>query len=562
MALDLLSRLLRANPKKRATIENIRVHPWTNDGYTKPPMQQPASNINHTNRRRLSSKISCLSDTPIKGLTASSRTKSDNRLSDNRGVIKPRTPSSVNRSTPRSKADSERSIPTPATVNSNVKRKLVMEPASPQPTMKMVKEEPEPELELERPKSATAMLKTPSKPPRPSRSKLDRAEILSSGIKSPETGSFHERSKSEATSPEVQTTPKKSSSYDNKSHPSPINDPKFKLTPDRRTMSESTSLAKYSEYDSIGRSFKPPIIKDAGEITMIDSESHLFDGFGGSTKSIQHMTTDLENHINELNTILKKGTDESSQKSPDTVTPVDNRQTPTPSTTTPKKKPLESKSSLTKTTPQKTTARSKAAINKSGLVSKKPLANQRTTGTISSAQRAKSCVSRDRPSSVKTRTPGNAPTNNSIVNRRNRRNSDITGSLSNLSIKSNETDLSIKSEVITTRSRVSKPGDPPQKRNTRFNVKSKVDCYRDPPAKTKTPVRKTDSIEKTGAGTKSKDGVKSKISSMIRNKPNANKKEENTIPSTPRAKRTDRKKVGFLIKTAFVTPYHSLNSFV
>lgn len=273
----MLSRLLRANPKKRATIETMRLHPWTNDGYSKPPMQQPLSNINNKDRRRLSSKISCLVETPIKGMTPNSRTRSDSRLNE-RGGMKPKTPT-----TPSRVPKCPQEVVAPP--NPSVKRRLILEPSSPAPSMRPVSEEPE----LERPKSASAMLsKIPSKPPRPSRSKLDRCEM---GIPSPrfssKSGTDFSSANRNVLSPDAAL--KKSTSYDNKKTNPESPENKFKLTPDRRTLSENMSLAQFSnDYDKV-KNFLPPDFKDAGEITMVDSESHMFDGFGGSNRSIQQV---------------------------------------------------------------------------------------------------------------------------------------------------------------------------------------------------------------------------------------------------------------------------------
>eukprot|EP00116_Pleurobrachia_bachei_P007000 sb/3467262/ len=244
-AQDVLCRLLRANPRKRATIENIRTHPWINDGYSKPPMQQPISNINQKDRRRLSSKISCLSEAPLRGLTPRPRSNS-------------RTPS-VSSATSRNKKSSS-AHPSETEALKNAKRKLVLEPSSPAATssgprsplsMKTVKEEAPPE----RPKSASAMLsKIPSKPPRPSKSKVET--MIGE--------EFHERSKSDVTPPSTTGGElKKCSSYDNKGSPQGTPEPKL-LTPDRRTLSENMSLAKFATSEYV----EPPKIKDAGEFSL------------------------------------------------------------------------------------------------------------------------------------------------------------------------------------------------------------------------------------------------------------------------------------------------------
>ena len=536
----MIARLLRANPKKRATIENIRLHPWTNDGYSKPPMQQPLSNINHKDRRRLSSKISCLVDTPIKGMTPSTRTRSDSRLIER--SMKPRTPSASMR-------PSTKSSESPVS-NPNAKRRLVMEPStSPQPTMKSVSEEPE----VERPKSASAMLsKVPSKPPRPSRSKLERCEMM--GIPGSPSKNSDQRSGSEsdgrkALSPD--SALKRSSSHGNKvKTSSPEN--KFKLTPDRRTLSENTSLAQFSsDYEREISNFKPPAIKDAGEITMIDSESHLFDGFGGSTRNVYY-----DPNVTEITKVLKEPSIVISptEPKPDNITPVPEensapKTTPTPPVNPPAqtkkttKKPVEGKTSLPKKDANGPSARSKAAINKTGLGAKRPLGRP----SDSTTQRGKSATTRDRPSSVKSRTPVNKGSSNTVPNpSRSRRNSDIiTGSLSNLSLKS-ETDKSTSSETGTrtrlTRNISTAPASSPAKRN--MNVKSKVDCHRTPKKSTTASSGSGELIKKNE---KDKEGVKSKISALITNrttKPANNRKTtEGTLgstPNTPRSKRANK----------------------
>ncbi|KAL5256703.1 hypothetical protein ACHWQZ_G011833 [Mnemiopsis leidyi] len=538
-ALDMIARLLRANPKKRATIENIRLHPWTNDGYSKPPMQQPLSNINHKDRRRLSSKISCLVETPIKGMTPGSRTRSDSRL--NERSMKPRTPSASMR-------PSTKSGETPVS-NPNAKRRLVMEPSSPQPAMKSVSEEPE----IERPKSASAMLsKVPSKPPRPSRSKIERCEMM--GIPGSPTKNSDQRSGSEsegrqALSPD--SALKRSSSHGNKVKQSSP-ESKFKLTPDRRTLSENTSLAQFSsDYERDINSFKPPAIKDAGEITMIDSESHLFDGFGGSTRNVylDPNITDITKELKEPSIVISP----TEPPKPDNKTPVPeenstaSKKTPTPTnppSTQPEKttkKSLSARTSLPKREANGPSARSKAAINKTGLGAKRPLGRP----SESSTQRGKSATTnRDRPSSVKSRTP--VKSHNTISNpSRSRRNSDvITGSLSNLSIRS-ETDKSTSSE--TGRTRITRnistaPSSSPAKRN--LNVKSKVDCHRTPKRSTTASSGSGEIIKKND---KDKEGVKSKISALITNrssKTSNNKKPTETslgsAPNTPRSKRANK----------------------
>ena len=546
----MLSRLLRANPKKRATIENMRLHPWTNDGYSKPPMQQPLSNINNTNRRRLSSKISCLVDTPIKGMTPGSRTRSDSRLNERPGM-KPRTPSSLR--TNKQPADPGTASP----ANPAAKRKLVMEPGSPKGSMRAVQEEPE----AERPKSASAMLsKTPSKPPRPSRSKLDRCEMM--GIPSPR------QSGSGITSPRCIVSPeaslKKSSSYDNKnSEGAPEN--KFKLTPDRRTLSENMSTAKFSSHYDQVKDFKPPAFKDQGEITMVDSESHLFDGFGGSTRTIHQAQIDLDAHISELTNMLKDKEEEvlapepskaeSSAKTPvpeeqeaakPSVTPTNEK---TPTKPTPKKQTLQLRSSVPRT-PQKDltpTARSKAAINKTGLGAKRPLGRP----TNATTQRAKSAATRDRPSSVKTRTPHSKSAADPAAPLRNRRNSDIAGSLSNLSIRS-DADISVKSTDSAPRNRASarkiSTAPSPAKRNPK--IAAKVDCHRPPKKVNSSNNSSSSDIIKT----KEKEGVKSRISSII-NKPKSVSRKASDVsinssaaPTTPRVqKRAPKNTVSFTI---------------
>jgi len=541
-ALDMIARLLRANPKKRATIENIRLHPWTNDGYSKPPMQQPLSNINHKDRRRLSSKISCLVDTPIKGMTPGSRTRSDSRLNE-RSSMKPRTPSASMR--PSTKSSQESTIPNP-----NAKRRLVMEPSSPQPAMKAVSEEPE----IERPKSASAMLsKVPSKPPRPSRSKLERCEMM--GIPGSPSKNTDQRSGSESDGRKKVLSPdsalKRSSSHGNKLKPSsPEN--KFKLTPDRRTLSENTSLAQFSsDYERDINSFKPPAIKDAGEITMIDSESHLFDGFGGSTRNVYYdpNVTDITKELKEPSIVISP-----TEPKPDNKTPVPEENTVAPkSTPTPTnppaqpkktaKKPVEGRTSLPKKDTKDTngpSARSKAAINKTGLGAKRPLGRP----SDSTTQRGKSAgTTRDRPSSVKSRTPIKQGSNTISNPSRSRRNSDIiTGSLSNLSIKS-ETDKSTSSETGT-RTRISRnisTAPSPAKRN--MNVKSKVDCHRAPKKSTNASSGSGEIIKKNE---KDKEGVKSKISALITNRTTktVNRKPSDaslgSTPNTPRSKRANK----------------------
>lgn len=536
-ALDMIARLLRANPKKRATIENIRLHPWTNDGYSKPPMQQPLSNINHKDRRRLSSKISCLAETPIKGMTPGSRTRSDSRLNERGSIsMKPRTPSS---SMPRPSSTKSSESPTP---NPNAKRRLVMEPSSPQPlAMKPVSEEPE----VERPKSASAMLsKVPSKPPRPSRSKLERM-----GQKSDQRSGSESDSRN-ALTPE--SALKRSSSHGNKAKPSSPDD-KFKLTPDRRTLSENTSLAQFSsDYERDINSFKPPEIKDAGEITMIDSESNMFDGFGGSTRNVYYdpNVRNITLELKEPSIVISPTSPKQDNRTPiPEESPVAPKTTPTPTNPPPPtkkttKKPVEGKTSLPKrdTGPS---ARSKAAINKTGLGSKRPVGRP----SDSTTQRGKSAgTTRDRPSSVKNRTPvkSNTITNPSSTTR-SRRNSDIiTGSLSNLSIKS-ETDKSSSSETGS-RTRITRnisTAPSPAKKN--LNIKSRVDCHRSGnPKKATNTSSGSGEIIKRNDKEKEKEGVKSKISAIITNRTSkaVNRKSSDaslaSAPNTPRSKRANK----------------------
>lgn len=526
LATDLLSRLLRANPKKRATIENIRVHPWTNDGYTRPPMQQPLSTVNHGNRRRLSNKISCLSETPIKGLTPNSRTKSDSKLSDHMGriSIKPKTPSSGRTERPSSGGGVSKT----GLTNPNVKRKLMSEPASPKTGFREplhsqpIKEaERETERELERPKSAAAMLsksQMPAKPPRPSRSKLGKCDMVADMGGDDTDG---------ATSPEdpKQLGSKRSSSYNRDSDTS---EPHY-LTPDRRTLSENINLAKYgSDYDA-APDFKPPQISGEGEITMVDSESHLFDGFGGSMRSIQHVQLNMDNHIEELsNMLLKAKEDEDTDTAGETtqsITPVPKNRNelevqpehdnvfdndapkPVKKESTVPKPPLEREKSLTRT-PLKgpgSTARSKAAINKTALGAKRP-----RPVSNNPAQRAKSIAARDRPSSTRAK-PSTAPAKPSsagTVAARNRRNSDVC---STSSVRS------LVSEPKSTTPRGSLRGTSttsPAKRNTKIVAKSKVDCHRVPTAPPRTAKDKS-SDHIIPPKTNDKTTVSSKISSYI-----------------------------------------------
>lgn len=537
----MLSRLLRANPKKRASIENIRLHPWTNDGYSKPPMQQPLSNINHKDRRRLSSKISCLVDTPIKGMTPTARTRSDSRISEKVPGIKPRTPSSGIR--PVSKPG-ESNIGNP-----NVKRRLVMEPSSPSPSMNAVSEEPE----LERPKSASAMLSKPSKPPRPSRSKIERCEMIDiPGSPTQEPGSVsggESVDSKNAVSPEAVF--KRSSSYGNEVDPKNV-DLKFKLTPDRRTLSENTSLAKFSCDEP--RDFKPPLIKDAGEITMVDSESHLFDGFGGSARNVHydHNINDFDKQLREPSLILSP-----TEEKP--APPLNNVNTITPPKATPTtqkkslKKPVEARTSLPRTTQkdinkiQKDSAhaaRSKAAINKTGLGAKRPLGRS-TEKTTQSQRAAKSAgPTRDRPSSVKQRVPAKA-TNNTVPapTTRSRRNSDVmTGSMSNLSLKS-EADMSSDSSATKHRSSSRNLVAPsPAKPRTNTNIKSKVDCHRSTTGKRPSTTSSGSGEIIKNSNDKEKEGVKSKINSLISkpSKTHSRKTSDVSVPGTPRTQRNTK----------------------
>lgn len=547
LATDLLSRLLRANPKKRATIENIRVHPWTNDGYTRPPMQQPLSTVNHGNRRRLSNKISCLSETPIKGLTPNSRTKSDSKLSDHMGriSIKPKTPSSARTERPSSVGGVKTGL-----TNPNVKRKLMSEPASPkigfreplhtQPIKEADRETERGERELERPKSAAAMLskpQMPAKPPRPSRSRLGKCDMVT------------DVATDDTDSPEDNKQGAKRSSSCNRDT-SDTSEPHY-LTPDRRTLSENINLAKYgSDYDA-SPDFRPPQISGEGEITMVDSESHLFDGFGGSMRSIQQVHLNMDNHIEELSNLLKAKEDDDTSTAGDTlsVTPVpknknDHELQPGPENInkTPKvvkkeavvtttKTPLEREKSLTRT-PLKgpgSTARSKAAINKTTLGAKRPRPVSSNT-----AQRAKSIAARDRPSSTRTK-PSTAPAKpNSAgtVAVRNRRNSDVC---STSSVRS------LVSEPKSVTPRGSLRGNPtaatsPAKRNTKIVAKSKVDCHRAPIAPPRTAKDKA-SEHIIPPKSNDKTTVSSKISSYITgSKPRPKTSAQTNENKTPESK--------------------------
>ena len=214
---------------------------------------------------------------------------------------------------------------------------------------------------------------------------------------------------------------------------------------------------------------------------------------------------------------------------------------------TPTKLPLTTRSSIPKTPnrekgPSSNTVigRSKAAMNKTGLGAKRALC--RPTETASS--RGKTLTSRDRPSSVKQRTSVKGGTANSTIpGSRSRRNSEIiTGSLSNLSLKSSEADNSVRSDVAprnrpSTRSVASAPS--PSKRVPK--VTAKVDCHR-------TPIKKTPASSTSGdiVTKKDKEGVKSRISSIM-NRPStksmsrkASDASLTSAPTTPRAARSQK----------------------
>ena len=521
-------------------------------------MQQPLSTVNHGNRRRLSNKISCLSETPIKGLTPNSRTKSDSKLSDHMGriSIKPKTPSSARTERPSSVGGVKTGF-----TNPNVKRQLMSEPASPKSgyreplhTQPIKEAERETERELERPKSAAAMLskpQMPAKPPRPSRSRLGKCELGTDVATDDTDGDSPEDSKKAA---------KRSSSCNRDSDPSP---PHY-LTPGRRTLSENINLAKYgSDYDA-SPDFIPPQINGEGEITMVDSESHLFDGFGGSMRSIQQVHLNMDNHIEELSNLLKAKEDDDTSTAGDTlsVTPTPKNKNeqevqpaPTPRVmkkepvvaSTATKAPLEREKSLTRT-PLKgpgSTARSKAAINKTTLGAKRP-----RPASSNPAQRAKSIAARDRPSSTRTK-PSTAPAKPSsagTVAARNRRNSDVCSTSSVRSLVSEPKSTSstprgsLRGNSITAAS--------PAKRNTKIVAKSKVDCHRAPTAPPRTAKDRT-SEHIIPPKSNDKTTVSSKISSYITgSKPrpktsaqtNENKTPESksptSTPTTPRGSRT------------------------
>ena len=430
-----------------------------------------------------------------------------------------------------------------------------MEPSSPQPSMNVVSEEPE----LERPKSASAMMSKPSKPPRPSRSKIERCEMIGiPGSPVPDPGTF---SAGESLDNRSDLSPeavfKRSSSYGNKVDQNDL-DLKFKLTPDRRTLSENTSLAKFACDEP--RHFKPPLIKDAGEITMVDSESHLFDGFGGSARNVHydHNINNNDKQLREPSFIISPTDEKAPPQNENNPVP------PKPATTTAKKsikKPLELRSSLPRTSQKEASksqtedtiaARSKAAINKTGLGAKRPLCRPADKSTQSQRVAKSAGSTRERPSSVKQRTPLKGGSNTVPAPARPRRNSDVmAGSMSNLSIKS-DADVSSDSSVARNRSSRNIVAPSPAKpRNT--NIKSKVDCHRPAPKRPSTTSSGSGEIIKN-TNEKEKEGVKSKINSLIRrpSKTHVRKTSEVSAPSTPRTQRNTKTAVSFYLKYLFI----------
>eukprot|EP00116_Pleurobrachia_bachei_P007305 sb/3467567/ len=274
---------------------------------------------------------------------------------------------------------------------------------------------------------------------------------------------------------------------------------------------------------------------------MVDSEAAMFDGFGGSTRCIESVSSGITELTQSLADMAVP--EESATKPPAaggvTPTPDDNssRATPTnPTPAPPPKKKVESKLSTPRTPLRGDNctgaARSKAAINKSGLGAKRPLNRPTNPGA---AQRAKSMATRDRPTSVKTRgptTPSSAGSGTGSL--RSRRNSDIV-SVSNLSVRS-EADLS---RSGASRGSLRKPGTSPAKRTA--NVKSKVDCHRTP---------RTNSAENNNLNnskvanttTDKKSGVRSQISSLVTKKTTRSSASDSTAsaPTTPRTQRSVR----------------------